>query len=86
VGKNGSGKSSFLKAIIWVLSDRFSALSKQQKRGMLNNIAQQSNASEQRKKSRNPHSADPNTYWVEITLDNSEHRIPFNSSEIVIKK
>ena len=39
LGKNGSGKSSFLKAIIYVLSDRYSNWTKQQKRGLLNNIA-----------------------------------------------
>jgi structural maintenance of chromosome 3 (chondroitin sulfate proteoglycan 6) len=40
LGKNGSGKSSFLNAIIYVLSDKFTNMSKQQKRGLLNNIAQ----------------------------------------------
>lgn len=40
LGKNGSGKSSFLNAIIYVLSDKFSSMTKHQKRGLLNNIAQ----------------------------------------------
>ena len=40
VGNNGTGKSSFLKAIIYVLSDRYSDYTKQQKRGLFNNIAQ----------------------------------------------
>jgi structural maintenance of chromosome 3 (chondroitin sulfate proteoglycan 6) len=40
LGKNGSGKSSFLNAIIYVLSDKFTNTSKQQKRRLLNNIAQ----------------------------------------------
>ena len=39
LGKNGSGKSSFLNAIIYVLSDKFSSMTKHQKRGFLNNIA-----------------------------------------------
>ena len=74
LGKNGSGKSSFLKAIIYVLSDRYSNWTKQQKRGLLNNIAQQTSGRGSR------------TYWVEITLDNSQHRIPYNATEIAIKK
>ena len=40
LGKNGSGKSSFLNALIYVLSDKFTSMTKQQKRGFLNNIAQ----------------------------------------------
>jgi len=39
VGKNGSGKSSYLKAISYVLTDQYNGLSKQQKRGFFNNIA-----------------------------------------------
>lgn len=39
LGKNGSGKSSFLTAILYVLSDKFAGTTKQQKRSMLNNIA-----------------------------------------------
>jgi structural maintenance of chromosome 3 (chondroitin sulfate proteoglycan 6) len=74
LGKNGSGKSSFLKAIIYVLSDRYSNWTKQQKRGLLNNIAQQTSGK------------GSHTYWVEITLDNSQHRIPFNATAISIRK
>jgi chromosome segregation ATPase len=40
LGKNGSGKSSFLNAIQFVLSDRYAGATKQVKRAMLNNIAQ----------------------------------------------
>ena len=95
VGKNGSGKSSFLKAIIYVLSDRYSDYTKQQKRGLFNNIAQQTSNSQQRQKSRAAKSdgtaaknqkVDPNTYWVEVTLDNSQHKIPHNATEIVVRK
>jgi len=50
LGKNGSGKSSFLTAVLYVLSDRFSGVSKQQKRSMLNNIAQQASGSQQRQR------------------------------------
>ena len=100
LGKNGSGKSSFLRAIMYVLSDRYSNLTKQQKRGLLNNIAQQTSASQQRQRSRtqtnaatsgaagaakSPH-ADANTYWVEVTLDNSQHRIPYHAKEITLRK
>ena len=35
LGKNGSGKSSFLQAIIFALSDRFKSMSKQEKRKLL---------------------------------------------------
>ena len=91
LGKNGCGKSSFLKAIIYVLSDRFSHLSKQQKRGFLNNIAQQTSSTESRAAKQSKSSAAKNidkshTYSVEVTLDNTQHRIPFNSLEISIRK
>ena len=39
IGKNGSGKSSLLKAITFILTDKYSGLTKQQKRGLLNNLA-----------------------------------------------
>jgi len=42
LGKNGSGKSSLLHAILWVLSDKYgSHFPKSQKRALLNSIAQQ---------------------------------------------
>ena len=41
VGKNGCGKSSFLKAITYVLSDRYSKLTRDQKRAMFNKISLQ---------------------------------------------
>ena len=51
---------------------------------MLNNIAQQTSTSQQRKKSLNQD--DPNTYWVEIALDNSLRKIPYKADEIVLRK
>ena len=35
LGKNGSGKSSFLQAIIFALSDKFKSMTKQEKRKFL---------------------------------------------------
>lgn len=32
------------------------------------------------------HAHDVNAYWVEVTLDNSNHRIPFAAKEIVLRK
>ena len=29
---------------------------------------------------------DANTYWVEVTLDNSHHRIPYHAKEITLRK
>ena len=97
LGKNGSGKSSFLKAIIFVLSDRLSNLSKQQKRSFLSSLNQgQSAPSRARGQEVNENElspftnikghADPQTYWVEITLDNSLKRIPCEFSDLVIRK
>jgi len=100
LGKNGSGKSSFLKAIMYVLSDRYSNLTKQQKRGLLNNIAQQTSVSQQRQRSRTQMNAaasgaggaaksqrmDASIYWAEVTLDNTQHRIPHNAKEITLRK
>jgi chromosome segregation ATPase len=98
LGKNGSGKSSFLTAILYVLSDRFNGISKQQKRSMLNNIAQQASSTQQRQRAaaraqnEGPagavkHNIDQtHTYWVEVTLDNSQNRIPFRANELTVRK
>ena len=84
LGKNGSGKSSLLKAISYVLTDRFSSLTKQQRRGLLNNLAVQESigqTSQQRARR-----ADVHVYWVEVTLDNSERKIPIDSADVTIKR
>lgn len=102
LGKNGSGKSSFLNAVQFVLSDKYSANSKQAKRAMLNNIAQQASLSHQRQRAGSrPQNApsgpsgaaaqrhqanEAHTYWVEVTLDNSLQRIPIRSSEVTVRK
>lgn len=96
LGKNGSGKSSFLNALIYVLSDRFSGLPKHKKRSMLNSITQQMTTSQQRQRAAKADGAslgagsgkppESNTYWVEVTLDNSKHKIPFSAREITLRK
>lgn len=84
VGKNGCGKSSFLKAITYVLSDRYSKLTRDQKRGMFNKISLQNLGNS--RQVRHKDAGDPNSFWVEITLDNSLNKIPFNASEINLRK
>ena len=79
VGKNGFGKSSLLKAISFVLSESQMTLSKAEKRSYLNNLALQESGSRQRR-------AEAHTYWVEVTLDNSQRRFPIDSQEVKIKR
>ena len=80
VGENGSGKSSLLKAITFVLTDNYIGLTKQEKRGLLNNLAMQASLTQRQDR------ATAHTYWVEVVLDNRELKIPIDAAEVAIKR
>mmetsp|Transcript_4427 Transcript_4427/g.13512 ORF Transcript_4427/g.13512 Transcript_4427/m.13512 type:complete len:1245 (-) Transcript_4427:26-3760(-) len=71
VGRNGSGKSNFLFAIRFVLSDMFSTLSNQERAKLLHGegvgMAVMS-------------------AYVEITFDNADHRIPIERDEVALRR
>lgn len=70
VGRNGSGKSNFFAAIRFVLSDKYTQLSREDRQGLLHEGAG---------------SAVMNAY-VEIIFDNSDERIPTSTQEVVLRR
>ena len=70
VGFNGSGKSNFFQAILFVLSDQFSSLRAETRKALLHEGAGQAVM----------------TAYVEVVLDNSDRRIPYDSDTVSIRR
>ena len=79
LGKNGSGKSNYIQAVLFALSDKFKSLSKQEKRKFLHEGISSSQSANSRRR-------DASTFVVEVTLDNSSHRIPIDMDECKVRK
>lgn len=70
VGFNGSGKSNFFQAILFVLSDQYSSLRAETRKALLHEGAGQAVL----------------TAYVEVILDNSDRRIPLDSDTVSIRR
>ncbi|CAE7282415.1 smc3 [Symbiodinium sp. CCMP2456] len=70
VGFNGSGKSNFFQAILFVLSDQFSSLRAETRKALLHEGAGQAVL----------------TAYVEVVLDNSDRRIPLETDSVSIRR
>jgi len=70
VGFNGSGKSNFFQAILFVLSDQFSSLRAETRKALLHEGAGQAVL----------------TAYVEVILDNSDRRIPVEGDQVSIRR
>ncbi|CAE8715288.1 unnamed protein product [Polarella glacialis] len=70
VGFNGSGKSNFFQAILFVLSDQYSSLRAETRKSLLHEGAGQAVL----------------TAYVEVILDNSDRRIPVESDSVSIRR
>jgi structural maintenance of chromosome 3 (chondroitin sulfate proteoglycan 6) len=70
VGFNGAGKSNFFQAILFVLSDQYSALRAETRKALLHEGAGQAVL----------------TAFVEVILDNSDRRIPIESDQVSIRR
>lgn len=70
VGFNGSGKSNFFQAILFVLSDQYSSLRAETRKALLHEGAGQAVL----------------TAYVEVILDNSDRRIPIESDQVSIRR
>ncbi|QDZ18462.1 structural maintenance of chromosomes protein [Chloropicon primus] len=70
VGPNGSGKSNFFKAIRFVLGDLLSTSRSEERRGLLHEGVGHGSSSA----------------YVELVLDNSDGRIPVESSEVRLRR
>eukprot|EP00928_Gymnodinium_smaydae_P041575 TRINITY_DN28119_c0_g2_i1.p1 TRINITY_DN28119_c0_g2~~TRINITY_DN28119_c0_g2_i1.p1 ORF type:complete len:1256 (-),score=311.72 TRINITY_DN28119_c0_g2_i1:93-3728(-) len=70
VGFNGSGKSNFFQAILFVLSDQYSSLRAETRKALLHEGAGQAVL----------------TAYVEVVLDNSDRRIPVESDQVSIRR
>lgn len=70
VGFNGSGKSNFFQAILFVLSDQYSSLRAEARKALLHEGAGQAVL----------------TAYVEVILDNSDRRIPVESDQVSIRR
>jgi structural maintenance of chromosome 3 (chondroitin sulfate proteoglycan 6) len=70
VGRNGSGKSNFFAAIRFVLSDKYTQLSREDRQGLLHEGSG---------------SAVMNAY-VEVIFDNSDDRFPTGTPEVVLRR
>ncbi|KAF7197642.1 Chromosome segregation protein sudA [Pseudocercospora fuligena] len=70
VGRNGSGKSNFFAAIRFVLSDKYTQLSREDRQGLLHEGAGSAVMSA----------------YVEIIFDNSDDRFPTNTPEVVLRR
>ena len=70
VGPNGSGKSNFFKAIRFVLGDLLSTSRSEERRALLHEGVGHGSSSA----------------YVELVLDNSEGRIPVESSEVRLRR
>ncbi len=71
IGRNGCGKSNIFNAIQFVLSDEFSHLKAEDRQRLIH----ESNGHLRLM-----------TAFVEIILDNSDHRMPFDSNQISIRR
>lgn len=70
VGFNGSGKSNFFNAILFVLSDQYSSLRAEARKALLHEGAGQAVL----------------TAYVEVILDNSDRRIPIENDSVSIRR
>eukprot|EP00927_Polykrikos_kofoidii_P004096 TRINITY_DN11627_c1_g3_i1.p1 TRINITY_DN11627_c1_g3~~TRINITY_DN11627_c1_g3_i1.p1 ORF type:complete len:1218 (-),score=270.49 TRINITY_DN11627_c1_g3_i1:296-3949(-) len=70
VGFNGSGKSNFFQAILFVLSDQYSSLRAETRKALLHEGAGQAVL----------------TAYVEVILDNSDRRIPVDNDQVSIRR
>lgn len=70
VGFNGSGKSNFFQAILFVLSDQYSSLRAETRKGLLHEGAGQAVL----------------TAYVEVILDNTDRRIPMDNDQVSIRR
>lgn len=70
VGRNGSGKSNFFAAIRFVLSDKYTQLSREDRQGLLHE---------------GTGSAVMSAY-VELIFDNSDDRFPTGTPEVVLRR
>ena len=70
VGPNGSGKSNFFKAIRFVLGDLLATSRSEERRGLLHEGVGHGSSSA----------------YVELVLDNSDGRIPIDSSEVRLRR
>lgn len=70
VGFNGSGKSNFFQAILFVLSDQYSSLRAETRKALLHEGAGQAVL----------------TAYVEVVLDNSDRRIPLDNDTVSIRR
>ncbi|KZV71254.1 RecF/RecN/SMC protein [Peniophora sp. CONT] len=71
VGRNGSGKSNFFAAIRFVLSDAYTAMTKEERQSLLHegvSVAQTMSA------------------YVEIIFDNSDNRFPTGREEVILRR
>ena len=67
-------------AVIFALSDKFKYVKKQEKRAMLHE-GSNSNANQGLRRQ-----SDPQSYVVEVTLDNSNRRIPIEAEDLIVRK
>mmetsp|Transcript_16254 Transcript_16254/g.35186 ORF Transcript_16254/g.35186 Transcript_16254/m.35186 type:complete len:1212 (-) Transcript_16254:224-3859(-) len=70
VGFNGSGKSNFFQAILFVLSDQYTSLRAESRRAILHEGAGQAVL----------------TAYVEVVLDNTDRRIPIDNNQVAIRR
>lgn len=70
VGRNGSGKSNFFAAIRFVLSDKYTQLSREDRQGLLHEGAGSAVMSA----------------YVELIFDNSDERFPTSTEEVVLRR
>ena len=70
VGRNGSGKSNFFAAIRFVLSDKYTQLSREERAGLLHEGAGSAVMSA----------------YVELIFDNSDERFPTGTPEVVLRR
>jgi len=70
VGFNGSGKSNFFQAILFVLSDQYSSLRAETRKALLHEGAGQAVL----------------TAYVEVVLDNTDRRIPVENDQVAIRR
>ncbi|KAI8099956.1 RecF/RecN/SMC, partial [Halteromyces radiatus] len=70
VGRNGSGKSNFFSAIRFVLGDAYTSLSKEDRQALLHDGVGAATISA----------------YVEITLDNTDNRLPIDKAEVTLRR
>ncbi|KAK4624242.1 Chromosome segregation protein sudA [Fulvia fulva] len=70
VGRNGSGKSNFFAAVRFVLSDKYTQLSREDRQSLLHEGAGSAVMSA----------------YVELIIDNSDERIPTNTPEVILRR